>query len=140
MEELKKGQEIFFQNGKKATVVKKLGAGGQGAVYEVMLDGKHYALKWYLRDYLKRINQKKFYDNLLDNQKSGSPSKKFLWPLEVSEYRENSFGYLMDIRPKSYRDFSQILNAKVKFKSVKVAITAAKNICEAFQSLHKEGY
>lgn len=140
MEDFKKGSEITFAGGKKATVVKKLGTGGQGAVYDVLYNGKHYALKWYLRDYLKNVNQKKFYNNLLENQKAGAPSKAFLWPLAVSEYKENSFGYLMDIRPKEYTDFSSILNAKVKFKSVRTAITAAKNVCEAFQSLHREGY
>ena len=140
MEEFKKGREIALIDGKKATVVKKLGTGGQGIVYDVLCDGKHYALKWYLQDYLKHIDQKSFYDNLLANQKAGTPTKEFLWPLRVSEYKENAFGYLMHIRPKAYTNFSSILNAKSKFKSVKVAITAAKNMCNAFRALHKAGY
>lgn len=140
MEEFKSGQQIPLSDGKTATVVKKLGAGGQGAVYEVLIGDKRYALKWYFSDYLKRIDQKKFYDNLCDNQRVGAPSEMFLWPLAVSEFKQNSFGYIMKLRPRSYSDFSSILNAKVKFGSIKAAITAASNICRAFRSLHRSGY
>ena len=42
-----KGQIIPLEGGKKATIIKKLGEGGQGVVYSVKIDGKDYALKWY---------------------------------------------------------------------------------------------
>ena len=42
------GEKISLLNGRKVKVVKLLGQGGQGAVYDVEENGRHYALKWYL--------------------------------------------------------------------------------------------
>lgn len=140
MGNFKKGTEVHLKGGKKAVVVRMIGNGGQGVVYEVLYQNKPYALKWYRREYLKNIDQKEFYRNLCDNQAAGAPSDNFLWPIEVSEYADNSFGYLMPLRPKEYSDFSSILNAKKRFSSLRVQIVAASNICKAFQSLHSQGY
>lgn len=46
MEELKKGEKVKLTIGSEATVVKKLGRGGQGIVYLVELGGQQMALKW----------------------------------------------------------------------------------------------
>ena len=134
------GEKVTLRGGKTAIINKLLGQGGQGAVYDVTVDGKHYALKWYLPNYLKHINQKEFYNNLCENQTSGSPSSQFLWMLDVSEYKRDSFGYLMELRPDNYSSFTSILNAQKRIKSVKVQLKAAYNICEAFQTLHRAGY
>ena len=138
--EFKKDEVVLLQSGKKATVNRLIGQGGQGAVYDVTVDGKQYALKWYHTDYLRHIDQKRFYDNLCQNQVAGAPSDKFLWMLDVSEYKKDSFGYLMELRPSKYSSFTSILNAQKKIKSVKVQLTASRNICEAFQALHRNGY
>lgn len=140
MEGFKKGAIITLNDGKTVKVNKELGKGGQGIVYDVSLDNKHYALKWYLPEYLKSINQKEFYDNLRANQETGAPSNQFLWPLSISTYTKDSFGYLMELRPSRYIDFTSILNVKKRFKNVKTQLTAARNISIAFQSLHKRGY
>lgn len=140
MNSFKKNQEIVLKNGEIVIVNKLLGQGGQGAVYEVTKGGKKYALKWYLPEYLRRIDQKKFYDNLCANQQAGSPSNNFLWMKSVSEYKQDAFGYLMDLRPNRFCSFTSILNAEKKITSLKIQLLAAKNICKAFQSLHKNGY
>lgn len=136
----KNGEIITLANKQKVKVINLLGQGGQGAVYEVESNGKKYALKWYLPEYLKQINQKAFYENLSDNFKAGAPASDFLWPLAISAYKENSFGYLMELRPKQYVGFSSLLNAKSKFTSFKSLLNAAKKICIAFQKLHMKGY
>lgn len=140
--ELKRGDVVIMNDGTKETVIGLIGKGGQGSVYEVSVGGKHkhHALKWYLPEYLHQIDQKRFYDNLVENQKSGSPSDNFLWLKSVSSFKPDSFGYLMDLRPKRYCSFSDILNAKQRITSLKTQIIAAKNICCAFQSLHRKGY
>ena len=43
--QLKNGTILTSESGNKYTVVNLLGAGGQGEVYDVECDGKHYALK-----------------------------------------------------------------------------------------------
>ena len=138
--EFQKGEFVKLKNGLTIKIEKMLGKGGQGAVYEASKNGKKYALKWYLPEYLKQIDQKKFYSNLEKNIEAGTPSDMFLWPLEVSEYAKDSFGYLMELRPKNYSSFTSILNAQSKFDNVSTQIKAAKNICEAFRCLHSNGY
>ncbi len=135
-----KDQEIILSNKQKVKVVRLLGQGGQGAVYEVESNGNKYALKWYLPEYLKQINQKAFYNNLADNYKAGKPSEDFLWPLAISEYKDNSFGYLMELRPKRFIGFNLLLNAKQRFSKFSTIIKAARNITKAFQELHRKGY
>ena len=134
------GDKVILRGGKIAVINSLLGQGGQGAVYDVTVNNQHFALKWYLPSYLKNINQKSFYKNLCENQMAGSPSSQFLWMLDVSEYKKDSFGYLMDLRPANYTSFTSILNAKTRVKSVKIQLKIAQNICRAFQTLHREGY
>ena len=135
-----KDNVITLTNGQKVKVIKLLGQGGQGAVYEVESEGVYYALKWYLPEYLKQINQKKFYENLKENHAAGAPSSSFLWPLAISGYKKDAFGYLMDLRDGRYSGFSSILNARKRFTNLSTLLTTAKNICEAFQILHRKGY
>lgn len=140
MEIFKSGDKISLKDGKEITVKRFIGQGGQGCVYEAEMDAKSYALKWYLSEYLKKIDQKKFYQNLCENIESGPPSNEFLWPMAISEYERNSFGYIMELRPNRFSSFTSILNAKAKIKSLRTQLVAAKNICSAFQSLHSKGY
>lgn len=134
------GEVVSLLDGRKVKIVKLLGQGGQGAVYDVIENGKHYALKWYLPEYLKQIDQKKFYDNLKDNYKAGAPSSEFLWILALSPYKKGSFGYLMDLRQSRFSGFNQLLNARKKFSDIGKLLKAAKGICFAFQKLHSKGY
>lgn len=134
--EFNKGESIALEGGKTAKIVKKLGEGGQGIVYAVKIDGKDYALKWYT---CKLSNKKEFRKNLQTNIASGAPDSKFLWPLYLTEERDNSFGYVMELRPKGYVEFSDILNAKVDFPDTKTIVYTALNIVNAFKNLHMKG-
>ena len=58
MEDFKKGTKVQLRSGGFVVVQEKLGEGGQGAVYKVTLDGKEYALKWYLPIYLRGLKSK----------------------------------------------------------------------------------
>ena len=134
--EFNKGEVIQLEGGKSAKIVSKLGEGGQGIVYAVKIDGKDYALKWYT---CKLSNKKEFRKNLQTNITSGSPDGKFLWPLYLTEEKNGSFGYVMELRPKNFSDFSDILNNKVRFSSTETLITSALNIVNAFRTLHRKG-
>lgn len=48
--QLKNGTILTSESGNKYTVVNLLGAGGQGEVYDVECDGKHYALNGISRE------------------------------------------------------------------------------------------
>ena len=75
------------------------------------------ALKWYFIEKMK--NPKQFYSNLQRNIEQGAPTDSFLWPQELSEYSQGeSFGYLMELRPQQYEDFSRFLLARVRFQAL----------------------
>lgn len=138
MKEFQKGQRIKTVSGGELEVIQKLGEGGQGVVYKVNYNGKPMALKWYFGNKLN--NADKFYRNIQNNIKQGTPTGAFLWPLEITEYFEGSFGYLMELRPPEYKDFSLFLLAKVHFANIEALINTALCITNGFRELHNRGY
>ncbi|MDR2535741.1 MAG: serine/threonine-protein kinase [Treponema sp.] len=136
MREFSKGYKIALDHGGYAEVIRKIGSGGQGIVYEVTLHNKRYALKWYT---CKLKNQEAFRENLGSNIEMGSPDDKFLWPKYLTIEEEGSFGYVMDLRPPEFSDFSDILNNTVKFPSAEIMIKSGLNIVNGFRGLHRKG-
>ena len=135
MAELNKQSVVSLVSGKSATIIKELGRGGQGIVYLVEVDGEQKALKWYLN-----APDDKFYRNLEHNIVSGAPSDAFLWPEDLTEKQQGSYGYIMRLRPKNYYEFGNFLLAKVLFKSFSAMLSAAMKICNGFMMLHRFGY
>lgn len=135
MAELNKQSVVSLVSGKNATIIKELGRGGQGIVYLVEVDGEQKALKWYLN-----APDDKFYRNLEHNIVSGAPSDAFLWPEDLTEKQQGSYGYIMRLRPKNYYEFGNFLLAKVSFKSFSAMLSAAMKICNGFMMLHRFGY
>ena len=60
--ELKRGNIFTSEGGYQYTIVSLLGEGGQGEVYDVENEGKHFALKWYRKE-KATPDQKKILDN-----------------------------------------------------------------------------
>ena len=138
MIELRRNDRIPIKNGSKAEVIKKIGEGGQGAVYKIHYARQDYAMKIYS---LRAIKKKQaFYNNLENNIVSGSPNESFLWPLYITEQIKGTFGYLMRLRPDGFEDFSKILTAKVRMDSDLAIVNAAIHLVNAFKDLHSKGY
>lgn len=138
MSELSIGTVVRLKNGKTCRVKKELGRGGQGIVYLVDYGGKDFALKWYIAPSI--IKSDAFFENLNRNVNAGSPAPNFVWPLAIAERQQNSYGYLMDLRPNGYEDMGQFILGHAKFASPKPQINACLQICAAFQRLHILGY
>jgi serine/threonine protein kinase len=115
-----------------------IGEGGQGTVYAVNYDGKPKALKWYSGKKFK--NPAKFYANLENNIKKGRPTNAFLWPEDLTDHDGEAFGYIMDLRPGDYKDFSKFLLGKEGFTSITAMTNAALRITAGFRELHLKGY
>lgn len=134
---LEAGTKLPTAKGESVKVIRFLGAGGQGEVYQVEWHGKSYALKWY---YISKLtNRKAFLKNLKENIKAGSPDAHFIWPLELCELGDG-FGYVMELRPSDHYEFTDFLLAKVHFESMLAAINACLHIVHAFRVLHNAGY
>lgn len=153
MIELKVGQEVQMEYGGSAKVLSAIGSGGQGIVYLVEFNGQKWALKWYDVDKIK--NPQAFRKNIQDNINDGAPSDKFLWPKYLTkENSQGTFGYIMDLRPKGFDSFVDILNTykleidpmsgtavkkPIRFTNLYAMITAVINIVNAFRQLHRAG-
>lgn len=138
MAKYKCGDLIPMAAGGNAKIIAELGEGGQGTVYKVEYQEHEYALKWYKKGGIRKKDQ--FYDNIKNNIDNPAQSKAFLWPLYLTEKYDDSFGYLMELRPKEYHDFSDFLLAKVHFKTIDACLNAALNIVDGFLDLHARGY
>lgn len=126
--------------GSPIKVVKWLADGAQGDVYIVEQLGQQKALKWYKPKGMGK-DPKAFYENLKHNYIKKSPDKQiFLWPEDITEWINGSFGYIMPLRPSGYYEVGDFLLTKVRFKSMKTVIDAALNIVSAYRILHNNGY
>ena len=137
-EELSSSFSIRTKLGGTVSSPQFLAEGGQGYVYRVTYNGQEKALKWYKPGSI--VNKSAFYDNIWQNVMRGSPSEEFLWPVDVTEEQDGTFGYVMDLRPEGYYEVTDFMLCHVRFQGYKTAIDAAMKIVSAFRKLHNAGY
>ena len=137
-EQLDSGFSIQTKLGGTVRNPQFLAEGGQGYVYRVTYNGQEKALKWYKPGSLQDKNA--FYENIWQNVMRGSPSEEFLWPIDVTEQCDGTFGYVMDLRPEGYYEVTDFMLCHVRFRGYKTAIDAALRIVSAFRKLHNAGF
>lgn len=134
--QLKKGTVLVSENETEYTINELIGSGGQGEVYDVESDGKHYALKWYYKHMATR-QQKENLENLIEK---GSPDGLFLWPQDlVFEKEGEPFGYIMPLRPEEYKSIVDMMKRKAE-PSFYTLCRVAYNLTRGYQLLHAKGY
>ena len=133
--ELKNGTILTSESGMRYTIVRLLGSGGQGEVYDVECGGKHYALKWYFKGSATSA-QKTTLEALIAK---GSPNESFLWPMElVTPNQYNVFGYIMELRPEKYKSIVDLMKKKAE-PSFYALCRTAYNTARCFRELHTMG-
>lgn len=136
---LSKGFKIKTKLGRTITIKSYIAGGGQGDVYVIDYNGSDKALKWYKPNGMGK-KPKAFYDNIENNVMRGAPSTEFLWPIDVTEWVNGVFGYVMELRPKGFYELNHFMLKHVSFKNYKTMIDAALHIVSAFRILHNLGY
>ncbi|MCB1144025.1 MAG: protein kinase [Leptospiraceae bacterium] len=131
---LKKGI-ILHHIDQDIKIIELLGSGGQGEVYKVEYNNKHYALKWYFPDTATPEQKKILEDLILKKQ----PNENFLWPILLVESEEfNSFGYLMELRTKEYKGIVDLMKNKCSPSFYNLA-TVGFHTSNSFLQLHSRG-
>lgn len=116
-------------------VIRFLGAGGQGEVYEASVSGKLVALKWYF-DHAATASQRSALDTLI---RKGAPSGRFLWPVDlaVANGRPN-FGYIMPLRELRYKSISDLMKRRIE-PTFRALLTVGRELASNFLQLHSKG-
>lgn len=135
------GTRISTQFRRELRIIKPIGGGGQGTVYQVDCNGKPMALKWYKQDIFRTPEEKaRFEANLRRNILQESPSPEFLWPIDMTVEVDGTFGYLMELAPKDYISAKRIIRQPGLVPSFRRCVDACLNIVMAFCKLHDKGY
>ena len=132
---LKPNQMIKSGVGQPCKVIKFLGSGGQGEVYQVEWGGREFALKWYYQQNATP-DQRELLRRLVSE---GKPSEKFLWPEDLA-FADHvpGYGYIMRLRPPEYKSLNDLVAGKIQPTYIAL-ITAALELVKAFRSLHIKG-
>jgi DNA-binding helix-hairpin-helix protein with protein kinase domain len=118
---LAEGQALRTVNGRPGSVGVLLGAGGQGEVYHVMVEGLPFALKWYHRHYVTLdVGLRTRLERTI---RRGAPTPDFLWPLDLVEIPgSGSFGYVMPLRSDSFRGMRDLIAPPPQRLSLSLAL------------------
>ncbi|MEB3199080.1 MAG: protein kinase [Synechococcaceae cyanobacterium] len=127
-------------------VIRHLGSGSQGQVFEVDFSGDSMAMKWYLPGCLQRDPQLR--RRLLACISATPPNESFLWPILVLEpdaesqqrfgIPANSFGYIMPLRPRRFHPAVAHTGGMIDI-DFQPLLKACFHLVEAFHALHSKG-
>ena len=127
-------------------ILRGLGSGTQGQVFEVAVAGERLALKWYLPRCLEQ--DPNLERRLLESIRATAPSRAFLWPIALLRPNAESrplirskqvgFGYLMELRPQQFVGAVEHYAGRLAI-SLGQALQAGFFLAEAFHGLHSRG-
>lgn len=121
------------------TICKVISESGKSNLYIVEdKNGNRKILNWMEKTALWNLQFQ--YMNIKNKVLRGSPCKEFLWPLDVTYYNDESFGYIVDIIEDKYYELTEFMLGKVRFNSYKKLIDVALSLVNAFRILYSQGY
>ncbi|MGA1304795.1 MAG: protein kinase domain-containing protein [Cyanobium sp.] len=136
----------FSSSATPVRVIRYLGGGGQGQVFEVEFAGEAMAMKWYFPSCLQRDPQLRH--RLAACISATSPNASFLWPILVLDPDEDSrrlynipagsFGYVMNLRPPQFQPAVAHTAGRLAI-SLQQILRACFHLVEAFHALHSKG-
>jgi eukaryotic-like serine/threonine-protein kinase len=130
------GEDVPLRaSGRVARVQRFIGEGGQGAVYDVSINGQSAALKWYF-EHTATTAQRAAIQHLV---RRPPPNSRFVWPTELVDIDDvPGFGYLMALRPSHYVTLGRLLTGRIDVRS-RIRTTLCRDLAHSFLSLHTQG-
>lgn len=138
------GQKLRTEmTNEQLTVKKKLGEGGQGAVY--LVESPSYgtkALKWYNADQSTEAQRKSIHELIAHGAPSGQSGSRFVWPLDlVSTNGTPQFGYLMDLIDTSrFAELGEVWNRLKPAPTMRAMCRISYKMADSYRKLHLEGF
>lgn len=140
MNTLLTNKQILYGNstGYQYVIDSFLGAGTQGEVYRALCNDTAVAIKWYFPNYL--ASDAELQQRLSNAIKKGSPNARFCWPLElVAETHQDSFGYVMPLRPESFKSIVDLMRRRAE-PTFYTLISTCIELAAGFLQLHAKGF
>jgi serine/threonine protein kinase len=133
---LKPGQKVRTSSTRlECRIERFLGGGGQGEVYEALLDRKPVAVKWYYPA-SATAEQQQALETLV---RMGTPSDRFLWPTELATSMSTpGFGYVMPLRERRFRSIVDLMKRRIE-PSFRALATAGLELSHSYLQLHAKG-
>lgn len=133
---LEPGRRVRTESSGMACEVEQfLGGGGQGEVYRAKAGDHCVALKWYFPA-SATSEQHTALETLI---RMGSPSQRFLWPLElVSAAGVAGYGYIMPLREARYKSIVDMMKRRIE-PSFRALATAGLELSHSYLQLHAKG-
>lgn len=139
MSMLEKGDSSLHAEGMTLTVEALLKGGGQGEVYRVRADGRHYALKWLYPSEVTARRRTAFRE-LVERR---APDGRFLWPIALVSRQGRpqgapALGYIMPLRETRFVEIKECLlgNVPVSRRNLAKAMAEA---ADSLWNLHAKG-
>jgi DNA-binding helix-hairpin-helix protein with protein kinase domain len=131
-------QHVSTESSAVACVVGPLlGRGGQGEVYRAGLEGRSVALKWYFPQTI--AGDRGLRDRLRTAIRVGSPSSRFIWPLEIAiAPGVAEFGYIMRERERRFVGLANYWRDQ-DAHSFRTVATIGFELAHNFLALHGRG-
>jgi len=114
-----------------------LGEGTQGAVFRAAVGGEALALKVYFPSFL--AIDVGLGARLRAMVMVGTPSNRFLWPLETVTGEPDRFGYAMPLRGEQYVQMTDVIAGRAEPTFFAMA-TAGFELADNFHNLHALGF
>lgn len=132
---LSKGLVLDAISGRRIKIKKHIAGGGKCDIYDIALsDSKdECVLIWY-----NHYPSDEMYDNIKMLHETGCPDDAFLWPIEVTELYEESYGYIVRKTDNSLRSLGDILSGKAGFDSNKARVECCINLISSFIKLYEK--
>ena len=114
-----------------------LGRGGQGEVYRAGIEGRSLALKWYFPETIAADPALR--ERLRTAIRAGSPSARFIWPLEIAVAPgSEEFGYIMRERESRFVELASYWRDD-DAHTFRTVATVGFELAHSFLALHGRG-